>query len=81
MKSDVFLLTSVFEKFKKVSMNEFDINSRYCVILPGYRWHCEMNYTGTNSRTLLDKDLILLKEKNIRGGLSSVMSDRYAKTR
>ena len=30
-------------------------------------------------QTLRDKELILLLEKNIRGGISSVMGDRYEK--
>ena len=38
LKSDVLSLTCVFEKFIKVSINEFDINPLYCVSLPGYRW-------------------------------------------
>ena len=35
-----------------------------------------MNYTGINLQTLQDKDMILLLENNIRGGISSVMGDR-----
>ena len=38
LKSDVFLLTCVFEKFIKVSFNEFEINPLYCSSLPGYTW-------------------------------------------
>ena len=36
LKSDVLLLACVFEKFIKVSVNEFGINPLYCVSLPGY---------------------------------------------
>ena len=36
-----------------------------------------MKYTGINLQTLQDKDKILLLDKNIRGGISSVMGDRY----
>ena len=36
LKSDVLLLTCVFEKFIKVSVNEFGINPLNCVSLPGY---------------------------------------------
>ena len=38
LKSDVLLLACVFEKFIKVSVNEFIINPLYCVSLPGYTW-------------------------------------------
>ena len=39
-KSDVILLTCVFDKFLKVSFNEIDINLLYCVSLPSYTWQC-----------------------------------------
>ena len=74
------MLTCVFEKFIKVSVNEFGINPLYCVSLPGYTWQCGLKYTGINLQTLQDKDMILLLEKKIRGGISSVMGDRYIKS-
>ena len=46
LKSDVLLLACVFEKFIKVSLNEFGINPLYCVSLPGYTWQCGLKYTG-----------------------------------
>ena len=80
LKSDVLLLACVFEKFIKVSVNEFGINPLYCVSLPGYNWQCGLKYTGINLQTLQDKDMILLLENNIRGGISSIMGDRYIKS-
>ena len=80
LKSDVLLLACVFEKFIKVSVNEFDINPLNCVSLPGYTWQYGLKYTGINLQTLQDKDMILLLENNIRGGVSSVMGDRYIKS-
>ena len=80
LKSDVLLPACVFEKFIKVSVNEFKINPLYCVSLPGYTWECGLKYTGINLQTLQDKDLILTLENNIRGGVSSVMGDRYVKS-
>ena len=79
LKSDVLLLACVFEKLIKVSVKEFGINPLYCVSLPGYTWQCGLKYTGKNLQTLQDKDMILLLENNIRGGISSVMGDRYIK--
>ena len=48
LKSDVLLLTCVFEKFVQVSVNEFGISPRYCVSLPGYTWQCGLKFTGIN---------------------------------
>ena len=73
------MLACVFEKFIKVSVDEDDFNPLYCVSLPGYTWQCGLKYTGVNLRTLQDNDMILLIENNIRGGISSVRSDRYVK--
>ena len=41
---------------------------------------CGLKYTGINLQTLQDKDIILLLENNIRGGISTVMGDRYVKS-
>ena len=79
-KSDVILLADVFEKFVKVSTKEYGINPLYCVTLPGYTYQCALKYTDIKLQTLQDKDLILLIENNIRGGVSSVMGDRYVKS-
>ena len=79
-KTDVILLADVFEKFVKVSTKEYKINPLYCVSLPGYTYQCALKYTNIKLQTLQDKDLILLIENNIRGGISSVMGDRYVKS-
>ena len=79
-KSDVILLADVMEKFIKVSFEEYGINPLYCVSLPGYTYQCALKYTDIKLQTLQDKDLILLIENNIRGGISSVMGDTYVKS-
>ena len=79
-KTDVILLADVFEKSVKVSTKEYKINPLYCGSLPGYTYQCALKYTNIKLQTLQDKDLILLIENNIRGGISSVMGDRYVKS-
>ena len=80
LKSDVLLLACVFEKYIKVSVNEFGIKSPYCVSLPGFTWQCGLKYTGINLQILQDNVMILLLENKIRRGKSSVMSDIYNKS-
>ena len=79
-KSDFILLADIFEKFIKVSTEEYKINPLHCISLPSYTYQCALKYTDIKLQTLQDKDLILLLENNIRGGISSVMSDRYVKS-
>ena len=66
--------------FITVSINKLDINPLYCVSLPGYTWQCGIKHTDFKLQILQDKDMILLSEKNIRGGIYSVMGDRYVKS-
>ena len=79
-KSHVFLLADVFEKIVKVSKEEYGSNPLYCVSLPSFTYQCALKYTDIKLQTLQDKDLILLIENIIRGGISSVMGDRYVKS-
>ena len=78
--SDLLLLACAFEKFIKVSQNEFGISPLYFVSLPGCTWECGLKYTNIKLQTLQDKDMILLLENGIRGGISGVMGDRYVKS-
>ena len=79
-KSDVILLADVIEKFIKVSSEKFGIYPLYSVSLLGFTYQCALKFTGIKLQNLQDKDLILILEKNIRGGLSGVMADRYVKS-
>ena len=44
--------------------------------LPSYTYQCALKYTDIKVQTLQDKDLILLIENIIQGGISSVIDDR-----
>ena len=48
--------------------------------LPGYTWACGLKYINIKLQTLQDKEMILLLENGIRGGISGVMGDRYVKS-
>ena len=70
-------MADVFEKLFTISIEEYGINPIYCVSLPGYTWQCGMKHTDIKLQTLHDKDMILLLENIIRGGVSSIMGSRY----
>ena len=74
------LLTCVFEKSMNVSEFKYGINLLYFVSLPGYTWACGLKYTNIKLQTLQDKEMILLLENGIKGGVSGVMGDRYVKS-
>ena len=74
------LLACVFEKSIKVSEYKFGISLLYFVSLPGYTWAYGLKYTIIKLQTLQDKEMILLLENGIKGGISGVMGDRYVKS-
>ena len=80
MKTDNILLAEIFEKYIKVSTEEYGINPLYCNSICSYTYQCGLKYTGNNLQTLQDEDTILLTENNLRGGISSAMGDRYVKS-
>ena len=55
-KGDVIFLADIFEKFGKVSTEEYRINPLYCVSLPGYTYQCALKYADIQLQTLQHKD-------------------------
>ena len=68
------------EKFIKVSIKKYGIDPLFCVFVCSYTYQCRLKCTGINLKTLQEKDMILLIENNIRGGVGDVMGDRYVKS-
>ena len=48
--------------------------------LPGYTWKAGLKLTNIKLDFIKDKNLLLLLENNIRGGISSVMGDRHVQS-
>ena len=80
LKMDNLQLADVFENFVKSSAREYNINSLYSYSLPGYTWKAGLKLTNIKLDFIKDKDLLLLLENNIRGGISSVMGDRFVES-
>ena len=52
----------------------------YSYSLPGYTWKAGLKLTNKKLDLIKDKDLLLLLENNIRGGISSVMGHRFVES-
>ena len=74
---DVLQLTDVFENFVETSTLMYGINPLYSYSLPGYTWKAGLKLTKIKLDFINDKQLLLLLENNIRGGISSVMGPRF----
>ena len=80
LKMDVLQLADVFEIFVESSTREYKINPLYSYSLPGYTWKAGLKLTNIKLDFIKDKELLLLLENNIRGGISSVMGDRQVQS-
>ena len=80
LKMDVFQLTDIFENFGQTSTEEYGISPLYSFSAPGYTWKAGLKLTNIKLDFIKDKHLLLLLENNIRGGISSVMCDRFVES-
>ena len=80
LKIDVLQLADVFENFVESSTREYEIKLLYSYSLPGYTWKAGLKLTDIKLVFIKDKNLLLLLENNIRGGISSVMGDRHVQS-
>ena len=80
LKMDVLQLADVFENFVESSTREYKINPLYSYSLPGYTWKAGLKLTNIKLDYIKCKELLLLLENNIRGGISSVMGDRHVQS-
>ena len=70
-------VSDVFENFVETSTLMYGINPLYSYSLPGYTWKAGLKLTKIKLDFIKDKQLLLLLENNIRGGISSVMGPRF----
>ena len=47
-KTDVLLLADVFEHFREVSINYFELDSDHCLSNPGFIWYAMLRFSGVN---------------------------------
>ncbi|XP_053207020.1 uncharacterized protein LOC128391197 [Panonychus citri] len=78
LKTDVVLLTAVFENFRKMALTSFGIDPLHHFSSPGLTWAAALKTTAIELQIFSDVDMLLMIESGIRGGLTMV-SKRYAK--
>jgi hypothetical protein len=79
LKTDVLLLSDVFEAFRNVMMKNYKLDpaSGYFT-LPNFAWDAMLKKTGVVLEQLTDIDMYQFCEQGIRGGISMI-SHRHAK--
>lgn len=75
---DVFILTDVFEEFRKTSFKYYKLDPAHYYSAPGLSWDAMLKHTQINLELLTDPDMLYFFMEGIRGGLS-VITKRYIK--
>ena len=77
LKSDVLLLSDVFENFRKTCLKHYKLDPAHYYTSPGLAWDACLKETKQELQLLTDYDMLMMVEKGIRGGISHI-SKRYA---
>ena len=77
LKSDVLLLSDVFENFRKTCLKHYKLDPAHYYTSPGLAWDACLKETKQQLQLLSDYDMLMMVERGIRGGISHI-SKRYA---
>ena len=77
LKSDVLLLSDVFENFRKTCLKHYKLDPAHYYTSAGLAWDACLKETGQELQLLHDYDMLMMIEKGIRGGITHI-SKRYA---
>ena len=77
LKSDVLLLSDVFENFRKTCLKHYNLDPTHYYTSPGLAWDACLKETGQELQLLHDYDMLMMFERGIRGGITHI-SKRYA---
>ena len=75
--TDVILLANVFESFRTVCMDNYELDPAHFYTSPGLAWSACLKKTGIRLELLQDNDMLLMFERGIRGGITQAVH-RYA---
>ena len=78
LKSDILLLTDVFENFRKACQQYYELDPAHYFTTPGLSWDAMLKMTKTKLKLISDVDMFQFIEKGMRGGISYI-ANRYGK--
>ena len=67
VQSDALLLADVFENFRNMYLEIYDLDPAKCFPAPGLAWQTVLKKAKVKLNLLTDIDMLLMEEKNIRG--------------
>ena len=78
VQSDTLLLADVFENFRNMCIEVYELDPAHFLSAPGLEWQACLKKTDVKLELISDLDIMLMVEKGIRGGICHAVY-RYAK--
>ena len=78
LKSDILLLSDVFENFRKTCLQYYKLDPCHYFTSPGLSWDAMLKMTDIKLELMVDIDMFQFIEKGMRGGISYI-ANRYGK--
>ena len=72
LKTDVLLLTDVFENFRNMCLEYYELDPAHYYTLPNFGWDAMLLKTGVNLELIHDLEMYEMVEKGLRGGMCQV---------
>ena len=69
---DVLLLADVFENFRDICIRNYNLDPAHYYTAPGLAWDAALKVSEVELELLSDMDMLLMVEKGIRGGVSTI---------
>lgn len=74
LRTDVLLLCDVFENFRNITEQNYELDPLYYLTLPSLTFDAMLKFTNVELELLSDYDKYLFIEKAIRGGITSCIT-------
>ena len=72
LKTDVLLLTDVFENFRTKCLEDYELDPAHYFTLPNFAWDAMLLKTGVTLDLIYDEELYKMVERGLRGGMCQV---------
>ena len=69
VQSDTLLLADLFENFRNMCIEVYELDPAHFLSLPGLAWQACLRKTNIKLELLTDYDMLLMVEEGIRGGI------------
>jgi len=70
--TDVLLLTDVFEAFRAMALEHYELDPAHYLTLPAFSWDALLKTTKVELQLLTDPDMHMFVESGVRGGYSGI---------